>query len=135
MKILSNNFKGNSMKKDNVKFEVQPLDLNIVKMQCNMLSRCEREVPENGDFAPVFETFKNQSPLLENLAEIKILCENDKEDTDKKRTGRVLRAIITKRNPKDNLDIELFKGNKSELLEYLNTREIFDVCKPNAVSP
>ena len=111
------------------------MDVNIVRMQCDMLSRCEREVPENGDFAPVVETFKNLSDKFKNLVEIKVVCERDKADTDKKKAGRVVRAIITKRNPVDNLDIELFKGTKAEVLEYLDTRDIFEVCKPNAIYP
>ena len=38
-------------------FELDPLDINLAKIQSNMTKRLEREMAEYGDFAPVVERY------------------------------------------------------------------------------
>ena len=46
--------------------EIKTMEEHIKKMVQDILARAEREVPEYGDFAPVYEEFKN--PLKELCA-------------------------------------------------------------------
>lgn len=120
------------MKNNNIGFEINPLDINLAKIQMNLAKRCEREVPENGDFAPVFESFKNQDPTI-NLSEIIITCKHNKNNPGTKNINRILLAKIAK---KDNgiKNMQLFDGTKKELLEYLNTQEFFKTCKSGCLN-
>jgi len=131
-KINNNIPEQKNMPENKINFEVNPLDVNIAKMQFNLLSRCEKEIPENGDFTPVIETFKSKSPRLD-LSEIKIICHYDKQNPGIKDSNRILSANISKAN-KEDLNLELFSGTKAELLEYLKKQDFFKVCKLNALN-
>ncbi|MBR5303905.1 MAG: hypothetical protein IKU37_03660 [Candidatus Gastranaerophilales bacterium] len=110
-----------------VSFEVNPLDINLAKIQMNLSERCEREVPENGDFATILERFKSLDPTID-LSEIIISCKYDKNNPGIKNVNRILSAKIFKQNGQIK-DVQLFNGTKKELLEYLNTYEFFEICK------
>ena len=45
--------------------EVKNMEQHVKKMVNDVLVRAEREVPPYGDFAPVFEEFKNSNPALD----------------------------------------------------------------------
>jgi len=131
-KINNYNIQGqNKMPQKNVEFKINPLDINLAKIQYNLLSRCEMEVPENGDFAPIVEVFKSLDPTID-LSEIKVTCKYDINDSGIKNTNRILNAVIRKIGKEDN-SIELFKGSKKELIEYLKKKDFFEVCKSNAI--
>lgn len=112
-------------------FEVNPLDVNLAKIQMNLIKRCEREVPENGDFAPVVESFKSLDPTID-LSEIIVKCQYDKNNSGLKDVNRVLTANISMRNGKTK-DISFFSGTKKELLEYLNEKDFFKTSKANCL--
>lgn len=115
------------MAKKKILFEVNPLDVNLARIQMNLSKRCEREVPENGDFATILESFKSLDPTI-NLSEIIISCKYDKNNPGIKNANRILSAKIFKQNGQIK-DVQLFNGTKKELLEYLNTNEFFEICK------
>jgi hypothetical protein len=132
-KVNSNNIQRlNKIPQNKIKFNINPLDINLAKIQHNLLSRCGLEVPENGDFAPVTETFKSLDPTID-LSEIKVICKYNKLDSDIKNTCRILCANIS-RIDKTEQYLELFKGTKKELLEYLNKKDFFAVIKNNAIN-
>lgn len=119
----------NRIKKMNKKadFEVNPLDVNIAKMQYNLLSRLEREMPENGDFAPVIEQYFSKDPTL-NLSEIKVTCSNVK-DKSAKNTTRALEVLCSDKSGSKEIKKLLAKGSKKDILEYLNTTDFFAAIK------
>lgn len=119
------------MNKKNNTFEVNPLDVNLAKIQMNLSSRCEREVPENGDFSPIIEIFRSSDPTRD-LSEIKVICNFDKKNPGVKNTNRLLSTQIEKKDGSKK-EIELFKGTKNELLDYLKTTEFFKICKENCI--
>lgn len=116
------------MQNDKPDFEVNPLDINIARIQMDLLSRLEREVPENGDFAPVYEEYQSKSPILD-LGSLKVVCKYVKDDSPKKET-RSLEAIRTEKGNNKESSIVLKKGTKQEILEYLhNNVQYFNTCK------
>ena len=119
------------MENRNCSFEINPLDINLANIHMNLVNRCEREVPENGDFAPIIEKFKSLDPTRD-LSEIKVICNFNKKNPGAKNTNRLLSAQIEKKDGSKK-EIELFKGTKKELLEYLKTTEIFKTCKENCL--
>ena len=112
-------------------FEINPLDINLAKMEMNLIKRCEMEVPENGDFASVVESFKSLDPTLD-LSNIVAECKYDKNNSGIKNSNRILQVKISKKNQNDTVLI-LFKGAKKDLLEYLSSKEFFANCKAASV--
>jgi len=108
-------------------FEINPLDINIAKIQQKLLSRLEREVPENGDFAPVFEEYKSKDPTLD-LSTLKVICKYIKDNAPKKDT-RALEIICTEKSNNNERARTLTQGTKKQILEYLNGSDYFNTCK------
>ncbi len=66
-KLNNTNFQGKiSRAASKAPKEIKTMEEHIKKMVQDILARAEREVPEYGDFAPVYEEFKN--PLRELCA-------------------------------------------------------------------
>lgn len=108
-------------------FEINPLDVNIVRMQHNLLKRLEKEMPENGDFAPVFEEYQSKDPTLD-LSEVRVVCKYVKDDSPKKDTRMV--EITCKDKSKCNERTKtLIQGTKKDIMEYLKGAEYFNTCK------
>ena len=128
MSKINNNIYGQD-KMENIQFEAKPLDVNIAKMQYNLLLRCEKEVSDNGDFALIKESYNNSDSRV-NLSKIEAFCKYDKDNSANENNNRILFAVISKPNSKDKI-IELYKGNKKGLLEYLKKRDFFETCKSN----
>lgn len=108
-------------------FEINPLDVNIVRMQHSLLKRLELEMPENGDFAPVYEEYQSKSPIL-NLSEVRVTCKYVKDDSPKKDT-RALEITCKDKGDKNERTKTLVQGTKKDIMEYLNSTNYFNTCK------
>lgn len=106
-------------------FEVNPLDVNLVKMQFNLTKRIEREIPQDGDFAPVFETFESKSPILD-LSDVKISCKHKKDIGS---STRIVELLSKNRAKTKEQAFILFEGTKKELIDYINQTTFFEDCK------
>jgi len=104
-------------KNQKTSFQVLPLDINIAKMQFNMLKRYEDELPENNNFPPIIEVYKNEDTRVD-FSEINITCKG--KETDKTRKE----ITITISHKKNDIQAfkKIFEGNKKEIMEYLNDK-------------
>ncbi len=107
-------------------FELDPLDINLAKIQSNMTKRLEREMAEYGDFAPVVEKYESKNPEM-NISTIKISCEHDPKSVSKK-LRRINLSVMDKARINE-YQCTLKKGYKSELLEYVNDEDFFGSAK------
>lgn len=107
-------------------FELDPLDINLAKIQSNMTKRLEREMAEYGDFAPVVERYESKNPEM-NISTVKISCEHDPKSVTKKL--RKLNLSVTDKARINEYQCTLKKGYKSDLLEYVNDEEFFSSAK------
>ena len=102
--------------------EVKTMEENIKKMIKDILSRAEREVPEYGDFAPVFEEFKNtEKKLLATDFMMKIYHVAD-EATKKKRG---LELVAYKLPSPYKAAKVLETGTKEEILKKLQENDLY----------
>lgn len=84
--------------------------------------KAEREMPENGKFANVSLAF--EIPNSQNIAHFTIECDNE----NFKDTRRL--SIGTSRKGSDRLtSIQLSKGTKKEILNYLNNKDNIELIK------
>ena len=98
MNEINNNMQGHSVMSDKkISFEVNPLDVNLAKIQYSLISRCEREVPENGDFAPVVEEYESKDPT-KDLSNVKICCEFNRKNPGIKNSSRNLTLTFYNRD-------------------------------------
>ena len=111
-------------------FQVNPLDINLAKMQYNLISRLEREVPENRDFAPVIEQYCSKDPTL-NLDSVKVVCRHFQDDSPKSDT-RCLEVCCVNKGHTAQKTQQLCKGKKSEIRAYVKQPDFFESCKSMA---
>ena len=110
-----------------ITFGVRPLDINIAKVQYNLIGRLGREVAECGDFNPVIEKFSLKSPRM-RVGEVQITCLPSKESETN--VGRILKLTVFDRsNPQNNLMSELFSGNKQEIINAVKDKSFFEKIK------
>ena len=103
-------------------FEVEPLDVNLAKMQFNLTKRLEREIPDFGDFAPVAEAYESKDPAL-NISTVKILCKK----LDNKL--RSLELYVQDRARVNEYNYVIAQGEKDEILSSVNKNSFFEICK------
>ncbi len=113
-------------KKFQTSFEINPLDLNLTKIQENLTKRLEREMPEYGDFAPVVERYESENPLRE-FSTIKISCNHDRESLSK--TVRNLDLSVKDKVSGDEYLCTLKKGFKKDIEKYVKDNEFFETSK------
>lgn len=116
-----NNF-ANNLKPYKNSFEVNPLDVNIAKIQFNLINRLEREIPEFGDFASVVENYESKDPTL-NISTVKVLC---KKFNDKIRS---LELHVQDRARINEYNYIITQGEKAEILKAVNDKNFFEECK------
>jgi len=107
-------------------FDIMPLDINIAKIQFNLLKRCEYEIPENGTFSPIRETYDNKDRRV-NIGEIQISCEYDPNNKDAKQLIATISDVSKLKKYKQVLCF----GSKNDILTYLKSSEnyFFDSVK------
>lgn len=108
----------------NMKFEIDPLDINLVKIQQEFQKKVE-QIPNCGNFAPLIGLYESKDPTR-NISKIIITCKNLEDETNQLRT---LELCI---NNKQNLDETIFtlvKGNKQEIIDIINDKKFFEICK------
>ena len=110
------------IKNQKTAFEVEPLDVNLAKMQFNLTKRLEREIPDFGDFAPVVEAYESKDPTL-NISTVKLLC---KKFDDKLRS---LELYVQDRARVNEYNYIIAQGEKKEILSSVNENSFFEVCK------
>lgn len=107
-------------------FKANPLDVNLEIMQKKLRQRCEMEMSEYGDFAPITEKYAiNPNYQDEVFAdEIKFICKkSDKNKTDKKQ--RQLELVVTSINRNCETHCIIAEGSKKEILERLDDFGLF----------
>lgn len=108
-------------------FEVNPLDMNLAKIQYNLINRLEREVPEYGDFAPVTEKYTSKDPTRK-IGDIIVQCSHVKDSETKKDRSLDL-TVYNRFNPEEFYTHNIVTGNKKEILETVNQIDFFETCK------
>lgn len=120
------------IKSRDIKFETEPLDVNIAKIQYNLINRVEREIYENGDFAPVVEKWIPKDPTL-NISAIEVVCKNSPKKTPKQKL-RVMELNIKDKSGLNTYTYILKEGEKKDIIEAVNKRAFFFTCKSVALS-
>ncbi len=110
------------IKNQKTAFEVEPLDVNLAKMQFNLTKRLEREIPDFGDFAPVVEAYESKDPTL-NISTVKLLCKK----LDNKL--RSLELYVQDRARVNEYNYVIAQGEKDEILSSVNKNSFFEICK------
>ncbi len=119
-------------KSRDVKFEVEPLDVNLAKLQFNLTKRVEREVYEHGDFAPLVEKFESKDPTLD-ISTIKVVIRKSDNDSPKKKL-RVIELHVNDKAGLNDYVYTLKEGEKKDIVEAVNKRAFFFTCKSVAMS-
>ena len=108
----------------NMKFGIDPLDINLVKIQQEFQKKVE-QIPNYGNFTPLIGLYESKDPTR-NISKIIITCKNLEDETNK------LRTLELRINNKQNLDETIFtlaKGNKQEIIDIINDKKFFEICK------
>lgn len=107
-------------------FDVEPLDVNIAKIQFNLLKRLPVEVSELGNFLPVFEIYKNEGSYY-RFSELKVVCGSTSDNATE--SIRFLAFIVKNRLTSDEYYCWLAEGNKSEIIAFVTEKQFFHICK------
>ena len=94
-------------------FEINPLDINIAKIQFNLINK----IKNDDIISDIVEVFESKDPRLD-LSEIKVICTKD----------FILKAEFLYKNISAK-SVNLFSGTKEQLLTYLSGKDFFDTCK------
>lgn len=94
---------------DSLSFEVEPLDINIAKVQFNMIKNLNTD---NINF-PISESFENHDPTLK-ISEVKVVC--------KKEENYILDVEVSDSKKDKKYFYTLKSGTKEEITEYLNNK-------------
>lgn len=100
-------------------FEVQPLDVNIVTIQFNLLKRLKVKVPSDGE--SISEQYNSKNPVsdLGDLVVTFRCVENQ----------AILDVLCTNKVTKEEFKLELSKGGIQEVIKYLDTTVFFEDVK------
>ena len=122
MNIKNNFIKYNSsftgLQKEKIKMPIEENELNILtsKMREVLLQRIEKELPENGKFAPISVSYT----MPETQNKIKIIAEYDPIEPKEQR--RLL--LSSYRLGSDRMvSSYILKGTKKELMDYIKQDE------------
>lgn len=107
-------------------FEVNPLDVNLAKIQFNLTKRLELEIPPHGDFAQVVESYISKDPTLK-ISAIEVICKKSNIDSPKQKL-RTLQLKVTDKT-KNSYIYEIASGEKKDILEAINNTTFFETCK------
>lgn len=95
---------------------------SFYKMLKDITERAEREVPEYGDFAPVYENFKNINPKLDvDRYQLKIYKMPKAQVSDE--TERFLEAEVYTKAGTYRASLLLGSGKKEDILKQLKSEE------------
>ena len=113
----------------NIPFEVNPLDLDIVKVQFDIIEKCSKNViPQKGKFETISETFEYKDSRL-NLTKLRIICKcGDISDEQ-----RVIEAEFTYKNKAATKKILFFRGDKQALINFIVKKDFFQKIKQYAI--
>lgn len=113
----------NNIKVKNVTFGSQPketnsLEDNLTCLKKNMLQRCEYEIAEYGDFAPIKESISNKDEKI-YAGNIGFLCEASESNP----TKRYLSFHQYNPQNKKGLSCLIAAGTKEEIINKLNDED------------
>lgn len=114
------------------KGEVKTMEQSLKEMIKNVLARAEREVPEYGDFAPVYENIKNHNKNL-CPSEFQLKIESIPKGIENAEITRVLKLVAGKDGSSYSSSRSIAYGTKSEILDLLKSQEILSKIKNAAV--
>ena len=100
-------------------FEVDPLDINIAKVQFNLIKTFSSDNLE----LPVSEKFENNDPTLK-ISEVNVCCNEDKSAEN----NLILDAEVIDKTEKKYV-YTLKTGNKSDIAAYLDNKEFLFAIK------
>lgn len=117
---FNNNIKTNDLN-NYIEFDIDPLDINLAKIQFNFKSRCEKEIVDNKEFPPIYEKYESKDPSLD-LAEINVICKYSKDIIN-------LDILVTNKTKTHQYEYTLVSGTKHDILKYLDSTLFFTNTK------
>lgn len=112
-----------SDKNMDISFCINPLDVNLAKMQFNILKRYENEVLSVGNFSPLIEEYLSKDPTLD-VSLIKVICRYSTENI------RVLELLIDNKTQIKKANYILCEGTKEDIFCYLQKTDfVIDIKK------
>ena len=98
---------------------------SFYKMLQKLIERAEREVPEYGDFAPVYENFKNTNPNLDvDRYQLRIFKKPKSEVADE--TKRYIEAEVYTKAGTYKANVLLGAGKKEDIIKQLRSEGFVD---------
>lgn len=98
---------------------------SFYKMLQKLIERAEREVPEYGDFAPVYENFKNTNPNLNvDRYQLRIFKKPKSEVADE--TKRYIEAEVYTKAGTYKATVLLGTGKKEDIIKQLRSEGFVD---------
>ena len=117
-KINNSNFSGIKPKSK----EVKTMEQHIKKIVNDVLSRAEREVPPYGEFAPVFEEFKNTNSALD-ATHFMLKIVKPPKNIEGHETLRNIELTAYKVPTPYKASVIIKSGTKDDIIEKLKTPE------------
>ncbi len=111
-----------SDKNMDISFCINPLDINLAKMQFNILKRYENEVLSFGDFSPLVEEYLSKDPTLD-VSLIKVICRYSTDNI------RVLELLLDNKTQIKKVNYVLCEGTKEEIFRYLQKTDFVSDIK------
>ena len=98
---------------------------SFYKMLKDLIARAEREVPEYGDFTPVFENFKNTNPNLDvDRYQLKIFKMPKAQVADE--TRRFLEAEVYTKAGIYKANMLLGEGSKKDIMKQIKSEDFVE---------
>lgn len=113
----------NGAHKHNLDFEVNPLDINIARIQWNLIEKYSNGIQEDSNFDVIIGDFEPKAPVL-NVSNIVFLLRSDS-----KFEQMILNIRISHKKKNISETFQLIRGNKVDILYYIRGMKFFRDCK------
>ena len=121
-----------TIKNKKTSFEVNPLDINLAKIQMKFQKEFERIIPEHGDFTPIIERYISKDPTL-NISEIELLCKKSNQESPKQKL-RTLEINVSDRAGLNKYNYVIVQGEKKDIIEAVLNNKFLETCKSVVLS-
>ena len=126
MKEINLNEIINNLNIEQCEFKIDPLDINIAKIQFNLQKRLPAEISEADNYSTIIEKYVSKDPTL-NIKSIEIKC--NKSDV---KNSNTLEIIILNKN-KNEYKCIIAKGDKKNINSIIKEKDFFRLCKTIAL--
>lgn len=105
-------------------FKINPLDINLAKMQFNLIKKIESDSFFDEEFKLSVEKYQSKDPTLD-ISDVSIILNKTLENKEE----FILSIEILNKQKTKKEEFELFKGSRKNLISFIKSTSFFEKAK------